>query len=108
MLINDIGHYGRLIKDTYSIFVAVPTMMSAMGTITLLFFSIFTAFLVMKNYVVHEMTVQKNVMNQHVFEMTLMDNIKMVMGKSIWRWPIPEKNIERDWNGIDYHINPEL
>jgi len=93
-------------KGKLGLFAFIATTMSGMGTLALVCLSTFAIFTTMKNYIVEELDTNNNViLDQHVFEMSVLNNIKMVMGMQVWKWPIPQLHVERDWNGIDYHIN---
>jgi hypothetical protein len=94
-------------KSKHALITFICTAMSGMGTLALVCMTIFSTFLLMKNYVVEEASFTDNILDEHVFEMGMMDNIKMVMGMQVWKWPIPERNIQRDWNGIDFPMKPE-
>ena len=94
--------FGNMQKDKLPILALVWTMMALMGWFTLIFFGIFTIFLIMRNLLSSEMSSLSNPFDQHIFNKPILENIKDVMGENSYRWWIPEKHIERSWNGIDY------
>ena len=94
--------YGNMQKDTLPIFALIATIMSLMGWFTLIFFGMFTIFLIMRNLLSSEMSLLSNPCDQHPFDKSTLNNIKEVMGENIWRWGVPEKIIKRSINGIDY------
>lgn len=90
------GYYGRFPKDVRAIFALMMTCYVGLGTCVLTAFTVFSIFLIIKNYLSCEMFNGKNVFNQHVFEKPMLENIKEVMGDSIWTWLVPTCAIDRE------------
>ena len=89
-------------KDFIAILALLGTVMTAMGWLSWLILTSFMLFLTIKNKLSGDVMFDSKSSPNNAFSKSILENIKEVVGDNLWRWWIPEKDIQRTCNGIDY------
>ena len=99
------GWFDSPVKSLFSLancFIQLSIFMTMSSLILLL---MLTSVMMIKNTSVAEVKkFYEIICSNSVFNIGIINNIKMVMGENPWRWLLPDAKIERKWNGIDFPL----
>ena len=94
--------YGTMPKDLLPVLALLATTMNSMGGLALLILTWYLVYLTSKNYLSGDVFFGSKTKHENPFNKSLFENFQEVMGQNPWKWLVPEKEIDRKCNGIDY------
>ena len=102
------GFFPAFKNSILSIILAITTGMSLMVSFSLCMMGAILVLGVVRNLTIDQVMDSGGVCMPHPFDQTFYENISEVMGDSWWMWPIPQREIGRTHNGIDYKIRRKM
>ena len=99
-----LGLYPKFKVSSIPIAIAVCTGMTVMVSFSIGFMLIVVVLSIVRNYTIDEVMDSGGIWAEHPFDQSLYQNIAEVMGDNWLYWLIPQREVGRSHNGIDYKM----